>query len=141
MICLSRFDSSSKRLVNPLGSSRVCLLYTSVAKPHCSEHQSGLAVDLARDQPEIDPLCPEFPTYGICGLFRKRAAAFGFIERYPRGKESVTKIGYEPWHFRYVGFPHSVLIQRNGLCLEEYLTQLKQYPAHGKHLQLSLIHI
>ena len=106
-----------------------------VAKPHCSEHQSGLAVDLARDQPEIDPLCPEFPTYGICGLFRNRAAAFGFIVRYPRGKESVTKIGYEHWHFRYVGFPHSVLIQRNGLCLEEYLTQLKQYPAHGKHLQ------
>lgn len=92
-----------------------------VAVPGCSEHETGLAIDLAENAPEIDFICPEFPRTGICGKFRERAPHYGFIERYPKGKESVTGIGAEPWHFRYVGLPHSLIMTGLGLVLEEYV--------------------
>lgn len=41
--------------------------------------------------------------------------------RYPKDKEDITKIGYEPWHFRYVGVAHATAIYNAGQCLEEYL--------------------
>lgn len=103
---------------------------TFVAYPGHSEHQTGLAVDLARRAPEIDFLCPDFPHEGLCQAFRERAASFGFIERYPAGKESVTGIGAEPWHFRYVGLPHALFMAEHAMVLEEYLTFLRQY-RHG----------
>lgn len=68
-----------------------------VAVPGHSEHQTGLAIDLALKQENIDFICPEFPYSGICQTFRQYAAYYGFIERYPAGKETVTKIGHEPW--------------------------------------------
>ncbi len=91
-----------------------------VALPGCSEHQSGLAVDLGQAAEEIDFLRPAFPDYGVWGAFRRAAARYGFIQRYQKGKEAVTGIAWEPWHFRYVGVPHALLLERNGLCLEEY---------------------
>ena len=91
-----------------------------VALPGCSEHQTGLAIDLALKKEKVDFICPEFPYTGICQKFRERAAAFGFIERYRREKEVITGISQEPWHFRYVGTPHAEFMERHGLCLEEY---------------------
>jgi len=99
-----------------------------VAVPNHSEHQTGLAVDLALNQPDIDQLRPYFPYTGECETFRNKATQFGFIERYPRGKENITGIAHEPWHFRYVGVPHSCIMQEMGLTLEEYLLLLKDYP-------------
>ena len=61
-----------------------------VAVPGCSEHQTGLAIDLGENRPEVDFLCPAFPDSGPCGALRRRAADFGFILRYPKGKEAVT---------------------------------------------------
>jgi D-alanyl-D-alanine dipeptidase/carboxypeptidase len=58
-----------------------------VAFPGCSEHQTGLAVDLAQQAPNIDFICPNFPSTGICGKLRAKAADYGFIERYAKGKE------------------------------------------------------
>ena len=52
-------------------------------------------------------------------------------KRQPQDKEKVTGIGWEPWHFRYVGFPHSEIMVRENLVLEEYVEFLKQYP-HGE---------
>ena len=78
-----------------------------VALPNTSEHQTGLAIDLALQQAEIDFICPEFPYHGICQAFREVAPSFGFIERYAKGKETITGIAQEPWHFRYVGTPHA----------------------------------
>lgn len=92
-----------------------------VAHPGHSEHQTGLAIDLGLRQPDIDFICPAFPYEGICQRFRELAPSYGFIERYPEGKESVTGIAHEPWHFRYVGTPHAERITRKGLTLEEYL--------------------
>ena len=88
-----------------------------VALPGCSEHQTGLAIDLALKKEKVDFICPEFPYTGICQKFRERAAAFGFIERYRREKEVITGISQEPWHFRYVGTPHAEFMERHGLCL------------------------
>lgn len=97
-----------------------------VAVPGCSEHQTGLAVDLAENKDEIDFVCPDFPRTGIFQKFRQAAPRFGFIERYPAGKEEVTGIGAEPWHFRYVGWPHSIIMDRENMVLEEYILFLKE---------------
>ena len=50
---------------------------------------------------------------------------YGFIVRYPDGKEAVTEIMYEPWHFRYVGNEAAEYIMENGLTLEEFLDLYK----------------
>ena len=92
-----------------------------VALPACSEHETGLAIDLALNAPDIDFICPEFPRTGICRKFRELAPYYGFIERYQKAKEPITGISKEPWHFRYVGTPHSVVIAEKGLSLEEYV--------------------
>lgn len=92
-----------------------------VALPGCSEHQTGLAIDLGLCKDEIDFICPDFPYEGICQKFRLMAPDYGFVERYPAGKEAVTGIGHEPWHFRYVGRPHARIMTDRGLVLEEYL--------------------
>lgn len=93
-----------------------------VALPGHSEHQTGLAIDLGLKGPELDFIRPAFPYEGICQTFRERAADFGFVERYPAGKETIIGIAHEPWHFRYVGQVHARELVRRGLVLEEYLT-------------------
>lgn len=98
-----------------------------VALPGHSEHQTGLAIDLGLMREKIDFICPDFPDSGICGAFRKRAAKYGFILRYPPGKEEVTGIGHEPWHFRYVGTPHAEIMEKSGLTLEEYIEFVRRF--------------
>ncbi len=99
-----------------------------VAYPGHSEHQTGLAIDLGLKQENIDFICPDFPYEGICQLFRQKAVEYGFIERYPSGKEEITGIGHEPWHFRYVGVPHAGIMTQENLTLEEYISFLKRFP-------------
>ncbi len=60
---------------------------------------------------------------------------YGFIERYPAGSEHLTHIAQEPWHFRYVGYPHSQLMSEEKLTLEEYTDYIKGYPYKGRHLE------
>ena len=109
-----------------------------VALPDCSEHQTGLAADLALNRRPVDFLRPYFPREGICQSFRAKMASYGFIERYPEGKEQITGIAPEPWHFRYVGMPHASLMEQHGFCLEEYLEYLTGFPAEGKHLNIQI---
>lgn len=97
-----------------------------VAVPKHSEHHTGLAIDLAENKEPIDFICPAFPHNGICQKFREVAPRFGFVERYIAGKESITSIGIEPWHFRYVGYPHSVIMAKENIVLEEYIHFLKE---------------
>jgi D-alanyl-D-alanine dipeptidase/carboxypeptidase len=108
-----------------------------VALPNHSEHQTGLAIDLAKKQTEIDFIRPDFPYEGIYQRFRDKASDYGFIERYQCGKEHITGIAHEPWHFRYVGYPHSKIMATQGFSLEEYIEFLKGYPVMGKHLHTS----
>ncbi len=104
-------------------------LYTRnyVALPGCSEHETGLAIDLAAAADVIDFICPDFPYTGIYGEFRNLAASYGFILRYPAGKEDLTGIANEPWHFRYVGASHALEMTQKQLVLEEYLTQIQKH--------------
>lgn len=102
--------------------------HSYVAAAGCSEHETGLAIDLGRAAKKIDFIRPGFPDYGVCKHFRREAARFGFIQRYQAGKEELTGISPEPWHFRYVGVPHAMLITGNGLCLEEYTAFLRGGP-------------
>ena len=99
-----------------------------VACPGCSEHETGLAIDLAEAAGEIDFIRPAFPDDGVCGAFRRAAARYGFIERYRADKAALTGIAAEPWHFRYVGAPHALLMEQRGLCLEEYIALLAAQP-------------
>lgn len=104
-----------------------------VAFPGHSEHQTGLAIDLGLKKEVIDFIRPDFPYEGICGRFRQMAPEYGFIERYERGKESITKIAHEPWHFRYVGYPHSKIMKEQEISLEEYIEMLKDFPMEEEH--------
>ncbi|MBP1964553.1 VanY-A/VanY-F/VanY-M family D-Ala-D-Ala carboxypeptidase [Paenibacillus aceris] len=84
-----------------------------------SEHNLGLALDIGSSQSEMSQ-APE----GI--WLTKNAWTYGFILRYPKDKTAVTGIQYEPWHFRYVGLPHSLIMQQKNLTLEQYLEFLKK---------------
>lgn len=105
-----------------------------VALPDHSEHQTGLAIDLGLNQSEIDFIRPDFPYEGICNEFRKAAPHYGFIERYAKGKEEITGISHEPWHFRYVGYPHSKIIEENDFSLEEYIVFIKSFREHNRYI-------
>lgn len=98
-----------------------------VAVPGHSEHQTGLAIDLGWKRKDIDFIRPDFPYEGICQKFREKAVFYGFTERYPAGKEQITQIGHEPWHFRYVGAPHAAIMAEKGFVLEEYIAFLRGY--------------
>jgi len=79
-----------------------------------SEHESGLALDIGSTQGTMDNT-----TEGE--WLARNAHKFGFILRYPDDKVHITGIQYEPWHFRFVGLPHSELMYNQNLALEEYL--------------------
>lgn len=120
--------------INSLRDNGEAFTKKYVALPDCSEHQTGLAVDLAENDGAIDLIRPSFSYEGICADFRNLAVKYGFIERYGIDKEKLTGISHEPWHFRYIGYPHSLIMQERGLCLEEYIAFLKSYPYNGTHL-------
>jgi len=79
-----------------------------------SEHNSGLALDISSTMSKME-VAPEGK------WLQQHGAAYGFILRYPEHKQHITGIGYEPWHFRYVGLPHSLIMQERDLVLEEYI--------------------
>lgn len=92
---------------------------TIVAYPGTSEHQLGLAADIvALDYQTLDDGYANTPE---AKWLKEHAHEYGFILRYPADKEAITKIVYEPWHFRYVGREHAQEIKRLNICLEEYL--------------------
>jgi D-alanyl-D-alanine carboxypeptidase len=86
-----------------------------------SEHQTGLAIDVINKVSETGRISSSFGDTKEGKWLVNNAHKFGFILRYPRGKESITKINYEPWHFRYVGIAAAKDIKDRGIVLEEYL--------------------
>lgn len=89
------------------------------AKPGESEHQTGWAMDLATtDEGCVLSTCFE-DTNGGKWLY-ENAYKYGFILRYPEGKEEITGYIYEPWHFRYLGKDEALKVFESGLTLEEY---------------------
>ena len=96
-----------------------------VAPIKTSEHHTGLAIDLAlvvngKKLTENEDL---FANENIYLEIHKYLSDFGFILRYPKGKENITGYNYEPWHIRYVGIENARFISSNNLTLEEYMIQ------------------
>lgn len=96
------------------------------------EHSTGLAVDLSANIISKAFMSKGFPKKGICQEFRKLASKYGFIERYPKAKEDVTGVEYQPGHFRYVGYPHSVIMEELDITMEEYLRTIEEYSARQR---------
>jgi D-alanyl-D-alanine carboxypeptidase len=84
-----------------------------------SEHNLGLSLDIGSTQAEMNQ-APEGK------WLKKNSWRYGFILRYPEDKTAITGIHSEPWHFRYVGLPHSAIMQEKNMVLEEYLDFLKE---------------
>lgn len=97
----------------------------TLAAPNESEHNAGLAADLAGKDCEFE-LVTDFDKTPEFAWLCRNAHKFGYILRYPKDKCDVTGIDYEPWHFRYVGFPHAEIIKNRGITLEEYLEFAKK---------------
>ena len=90
------------------------------AKPGMSEHQTGLSIDLST--PSIkNELVEKFDKTKEGIWLRDNCYKYGFIIRYPKGKEDITGYAYEPWHIRYVGQKAAQEIHDETLTLEEYL--------------------
>jgi len=96
-----------------------------VAPPGTSEHHSGLAMDIVSSDyySRYSDLVEAFENDKEAIWLRENCARFGFILRFPKDKEEITGINYEPWHFRYVGEEAAKEIMEKGLCLEEYLSR------------------
>lgn len=94
-----------------------------VAPPGTSEHNTGLAVDIITSDyyTKLSDLLPEFEEFAEAKWMKEHAHEFGFILRYPKNKEDITGINFEPWHFRYVGKESAKEIYERDLTLEEYL--------------------
>ena len=94
-----------------------------IAPPGTSEHSTGLAVDLisADYYTKLPDLLPEFEEFEEAKWMKEHCAEYGFILRFPKGKEDITKVVFEPWHFRYVGVEAATAIMEQGITLEEYL--------------------
>ena len=96
-----------------------------VAIPKTSEHHTGLAIDLSlkvngKYTWDNNELLAEEKTFKE---IHKLLSKYGFILRYPKGKEQITGYNYEPWHIRYVGEIPAKIIEKNNWTLEEYLTK------------------
>ncbi len=90
---------------------------TIVALPGTSEHHLGLAVD-------INSVETSFEDTAAFRWLQQNAENYGFILRYPKDKQDITKIIYEPWHYRYVGVEHAKAMNDLGMCMEEYVEYL-----------------
>jgi zinc D-Ala-D-Ala carboxypeptidase len=90
-----------------------------VAVPGNSEHQSGLAMDISAKSANLG-LTEAFGETNEGKWLAANAHRYGFILRYPKGKESITGYQYEPWHFRYVGEYAAKTIFEKNITLEEY---------------------
>ena len=104
------------KLINDKGFNYA---FRSIAKPGCSEHQTGLAIDICvyRDdkcyiEKEIEDMDEIFWVINNC-------YKYGFILRYPIGMEDITGYNYEPWHFRYIG-DNAEYLFKNKILFEDY---------------------
>lgn len=93
-----------------------------VAVPAASEHRLGLALDIVSDT--YIGLDEGFADTPAGKWLAENSYKYGFLLRYPKGKEDITGINYEPWHFRYVGVDAAKVITERGITLEEFWEEL-----------------
>ena len=93
----------------------------TVAPPGFSEHQTGLCVDITAKNFQLLNRAQENTPENK--WLQKHCKDYGFVLRYPKGRETITGYSYEPWHFRYVGKKAAKEITRRGITLEEYVRE------------------
>lgn len=103
-----------------------------VARPGTSEHQLGLAVDIVSQS--YQALTRKQEQTKEQKWLMEHCWEYGFILRYPNDKSEITGIGYEPWHYRYVGRDVALDIRDSGLCMEEYLLLREETLAAEKRI-------
>lgn len=97
----------------------------SIQPAGCSEHQTGLAMDL---NPEGNYILDEsVESSPEIQWLQENAYKYGYILRYPKDKQAFTNITYEPWHFRYVGREAAAYLHNNNMSLEEFWYYLENY--------------
>lgn len=89
------------------------------ARPGYSEHQTGLALDIFSIDGALRNTFKDSQAYA---WLKDNAHKYGFIIRYPEGKENITGFSFEPWHYRYVGIEAAKYIYENQITFEEYYT-------------------
>lgn len=97
------------------------------AYPGQSEHQLGLAVDLGYEDENGKYISSITEDSNVYEFLKDNSYKFGFIIRYPKGKEEITKYSFEPWHFRYVGRRLSKILYDNDITLDEYYENKEKY--------------
>ncbi|WP_212962997.1 M15 family metallopeptidase [Siminovitchia fordii] len=98
----------------------------AVAAPGSSEHQTGLAMDITSESVQF-LLVEEFEQEPEGKWLKDNAHNYGYILRYPRGKEDITGYQFEPWHFRYVGKKAAKTIYERNWTLEEYFEHVSKF--------------
>lgn len=89
---------------------------TYSARAGYSEHQTGLAVDISNEKKPYT----EFENTDEFDWLQQNAYKYGFILRYPKGKEYITGYMYEAWHYRYVGLEIALYIKKHNITFDEY---------------------
>ncbi|RIW28525.1 D-alanyl-D-alanine carboxypeptidase family protein [Bacillus salacetis] len=115
-------DMLLKREIKQFGEEKAV---KAVAPPGNSEHQSGLAMDISSKSNDFQVSIP-FEETPEGKWLKENSYKFGFVLRYPKGKEDITGYQYEPWHFRYVGKEPAKVIFENDWTLEEYFANVKK---------------
>ncbi|SEK47011.1 D-alanyl-D-alanine carboxypeptidase [Carnobacterium iners] len=124
------YDSSIQRYIDQNYTQEEAIQETEnyIAIPRGSEHHTGLAVDIV-DSDWLETgkgLIPEYDAQASQHWLVDNMTDYGFILRFPQGKEAETGINYESWHFRYVGIENAKYIEKYDLSLEEYIQLLKE---------------
>ena len=102
-----------------------------VQLPGFSEHNAGVAADIMSDE-ETSMEDDRFKNTTAYAWLQQNAADYGFILRYPEGKEDITGIIYEPWHYRFVGVYYAKLLSEKGVTLEEFFEEMNWADEDGK---------
>ena len=118
-------EESLQRLfyTNKIAEKGYNLATTLVAPPRGSEHELGLAADILSTLHKMRDGHFALTTTGkwlIANCWK-----YGYILRYPQDKINITRFLFEPWHYRFVGVEEAKKITESGLCLEEYIQQLR----------------
>ncbi|NCU30450.1 D-alanyl-D-alanine carboxypeptidase family protein [Candidatus Saccharibacteria bacterium] len=102
-----------------------------VAKPGASEHETGLAIDVSSESPDClndSDKCNLHPD--SISWLSENATRFGFLQRYPSGKQSITGVAGEAWHYRYIGRTLAEFLERENLTFDEFVRQVA--PGYAK---------
>lgn len=95
------------------------------ALPGHSEHHLGTTVDLLTSENGYT-ISDAYENTRLGRWLQQHAHEYGFVMSYPKGKESITGYGYEPWHWRYLGVEHAEKIKEYGLTPTEYLYSINK---------------